>query len=306
MHMKHNYKHILLVLLLCAIGVQLNAHSFSAVNSDGVTLYYSYGTGSSVYVTYRGSSYSTYPDEYSGNVVIPKTVTYGGKTYSVTNIDQYAFRNCRGLTSVTIPESVTSIGGSAFYGCSGLASVNIPEGVTSIAGYTFEGCIGLLSVVIPNNVTSIESRAFYNTKLKSLTIGAGVQSIGYDAFGYSSSSSGASPIKVIWLPNTPPSGCEKVYTYYNYVPNDSYSKLSPGYRKKIYPLLSSMFEVDGIKYVPVSPSERTCDAIDCTYDKSAENIKIGKTVTYNLSTGISNHSLPVNKLKANSIASSLK
>ena len=43
--MKHNYKHILLVLLLCAIGVQLNAHSFSAVNSDGVTLYYSYGTG---------------------------------------------------------------------------------------------------------------------------------------------------------------------------------------------------------------------------------------------------------------------
>ena len=41
-----------------------------------------------------------------------------------------------------------------------------------------------------------------------------------------------------------------------------------------------MFEVDGIKYVPVSPSERTCDAIDCVYNKSAENTKIDNTVTY--------------------------
>ena len=40
-----------------------------------------------------------------------------------------------------------------------------------------------------------------------------------------------------------------------------------------------MFEVDGVKYVPVSPSERTCDAIDCLYNSDAENIHIGKTVT---------------------------
>ena len=40
-----------------------------------------------------------------------------------------------------------------------------------------------------------------------------------------------------------------------------------------------MFEVDGIKYVPVSPSERTCDAIDCAYNESAENINIGESVT---------------------------
>ena len=41
-----------------------------------------------------------------------------------------------------------------------------------------------------------------------------------------------------------------------------------------------MFEVDGVKYVPVSPSERTCDAIDCVYDSSAENVHIGETVSY--------------------------
>ena len=39
-----------------------------------------------------------------------------------------------------------------------------------------------------------------------------------------------------------------------------------------------MFEVDGIKYVPVTA--RTCEAIDCTYDPSVESIKIGSTVLY--------------------------
>ena len=49
---------------------------------------------------------------------------------------------------------------------------------------------------------------------------------------------------------------------------------------KVYPYLSTLFEVDGIKYVPVSPSERTCDAIDCCYNSSAEHLNIGKTVSY--------------------------
>lgn len=41
-----------------------------------------------------------------------------------------------------------------------------------------------------------------------------------------------------------------------------------------------MFEVDGIRYVPVSSSERTCDAIDCVYDESATYTKIASTVSY--------------------------
>ena len=42
-----------------------------------------------------------------------------------------------------------------------------------------------------------------------------------------------------------------------------------------------MFEVDGIRYAPVSSSERTCDAIDCVFDESAANTKIASTVSYN-------------------------
>ena len=72
------------------------------------------------------------------------------------------FRDCSGLTSVTIGNSVTSIGGAAFYGCSGLTSITIPNSVMSIEGYAFYGCFGLTSVSIPNSVTSIGNRAFQN------------------------------------------------------------------------------------------------------------------------------------------------
>ena len=50
------------------------------------------------------------PDEnikYSGSIEIPATVSYNGDTYSVTIIGDKAFYSCRGLTSVTLPNSVT-------------------------------------------------------------------------------------------------------------------------------------------------------------------------------------------------------
>ena len=131
-------------------------------------------------------------------------------------------------------------------------------------------------MTIPNSVTSIGEDAFYNTYLKSVTIGSGVLSIGSAAFSYSSSSYGSRPVKVIWLTNTPPSGYSNAAGMVNYVANDLYTSLS---NKTVYPFLSSMFEVNGVRYVPVSPSERTCDAIDCAYDETARNINIGTTVS---------------------------
>ena len=51
--------------------------------------------------------------EASQVVVIPRSV---GR-YKVIAIGALAFRDCSGLTSVTIPESVTSIGADAFQDC---------------------------------------------------------------------------------------------------------------------------------------------------------------------------------------------
>lgn len=44
---------------------------------------------------------------YSGNISIPSQVSYYGTTYSVAPIGYGAFKGCRGLTSVTIPNKVS-------------------------------------------------------------------------------------------------------------------------------------------------------------------------------------------------------
>ena len=81
-------------------------------------------------VSFKGSSYSQYPDEYTGNVVIPSSFENDGKKYTVTSIGKYAFRQCESLISVTIPNSVTSIGEYSFHLCKSLTSVTIPNSVT--------------------------------------------------------------------------------------------------------------------------------------------------------------------------------
>ena len=123
-------------------------------NADGKTIYYNYiNNNTELAVTYRGSSAYDYSYEYNGKVVIPKSVTYNNKTYSVTSIGWGAFQYCSGLTSVTIPNSVTSIGGSAFQDCSNLTSVTISNSVTSIGYYAFRDCSKLASVTFHcNNV----------------------------------------------------------------------------------------------------------------------------------------------------------
>ena len=146
---------VAMVALLCSVAA--SAHDFMV---DGIFYNIISSSGLKVEVTYKGSDYSAYYDEYSGSVVIPESVTYNGKTYSVTSIGGFAFYGCSGLTSVTISNSVTSIGYSAFNSCS-LTSVTIPNSVTSIGGYAFLGCSGLTSVIIPENVTFIAECAFY-------------------------------------------------------------------------------------------------------------------------------------------------
>jgi hypothetical protein len=125
--MKRLNSMILLTLLMSMIGTKALAYNIAVENADGVTIYYNYiNDGNELEVT-RNSN-----DKYSGSVVIPKEVTYMNRTRKVTSIGNNAFYYCRGLTSVTIPNSVTSIGEYAFHGCSGLTSVTIRNSVTSI------------------------------------------------------------------------------------------------------------------------------------------------------------------------------
>ena len=103
-------KKLSLLFALMLSTLMASAHNIEVKNADGVTIYYNYfNNGTELQVTYQGSSYSSYSNEYQGNVVIPEEVTYMNRTRKVTSIGERAFYECSGLTSVTIPNSVTSI-----------------------------------------------------------------------------------------------------------------------------------------------------------------------------------------------------
>ena len=98
----------------------------------------------------------------------------------LTSIGDYAFWDCSGLTSITIPSSVTSIGEGAFLECSGLTDITIPSNVTSIGEGAFYGCSSLTSITIPSSVTSIVDGAFYGCSgLTSITVESG--NVNYDS-----------------------------------------------------------------------------------------------------------------------------
>ena len=121
--------------------------------------------------------------KYSGDITIPSSIKVNESEYTVREIEGSAFRDCSGLTSVTILNSVTSIGNYAFMDCSSLTSITIPNSVTSIGYYAFEGCTSLTSVTIPNSVTSIGEKTFSGCSgLTSVTIPNSVTKIGLWAF----------------------------------------------------------------------------------------------------------------------------
>lgn len=119
---------------------------------------------------------------YEGSVAIPATVNIDGKAYSVTAIGEKAFYYCKGLTSITIPESVKEIGSNAFRNCAGLSTLTLPAGVTSIGYSAFFGCSGLTSFTIPAGVTTIEPYTFFGCKrIPSINLN-GITKIGGSAF----------------------------------------------------------------------------------------------------------------------------
>ena len=162
-------------MLFCVVSVYAQEDTFE---KDGLTyrVTNSWSSPGEVYVTKNESG------DYSGDIVIPAEVL-NDKTYKVKGIDSQAFKECTGLTSVTIPDGVTNIGYEAFRDCSKLTSVTIPNSVTSMSSSVFAGCSKLSDITLSNQLTSIEWETFLDcTSLSSITIPNSVTTIGSRAF----------------------------------------------------------------------------------------------------------------------------
>lgn len=138
---------------------------------------------------------------------------------SVSEIDYYAFENCRHLKTLVLPlrlkrenvyaskflncDSLYSISvdeknpylcsdGSVLYNkdkselvfvCHTVRKMSIPSSVTKIGTYAFSKCTNLTSIELPSGVTSLGSDAFNGcTNLTSITLPSNVKEIGTDAF----------------------------------------------------------------------------------------------------------------------------
>ena len=155
---------------LCAFS---NCTSLTSINVDSNNEKYMSDKG--VLYTKDKKSLIQYPCKKEGTEYI---ILQG-----VTSIGDSAFKDCKSLTSITIPNGVTSVGGYAFYCCTNLTNITVPNSVTSIGDSAFKDCRSLTSITIPNSVTSIGDSAFKDcTSLTSITIPNSVTSIGNDVF----------------------------------------------------------------------------------------------------------------------------
>ncbi len=219
-----------LLTFLCAIAASIGP-IFANGTKVGDLNYVFDDEKQTAFVTWQELYYEVYVwDNYSGltDVVIPSTIEYNNKSYTVVGIGESAFRkskiesviipntvtfigggafyDCYALTSVTIGNSVTSIGEEAFYACSRLTSVTIPNSVTSIGDGAFADCYSLTSVTIPNSVTSIGDYAFWGCSgLTSVEIPNSVTSIGSSAFR------GCSSLTSVTIPNSVTSIRERAF-----------------------------------------------------------------------------------------------
>jgi len=105
------------------------------------------------------------------------------KGLPVRVIADSAFKGCKEITSLSIPESVTVIGKLAFDDCDKITEITIPNSVISMGQRAFSDCDSLATVNIGDGLHTIPESAFFSCdKLKSIMFGSAVGEIGHSAF----------------------------------------------------------------------------------------------------------------------------
>ena len=232
--------------------------------------------GYSAFANCSGLKKSAYPDNIPNPFSYGRAIAYSAQETTIEDgviFDQAKttlyFAPATLAGEYTVPSTVKTIADNAFSYCEDITYVRMPATLSSIGKNAFLGC-RLYDFTIPNAVKSFDMATLSGNPLKSLTVGSGVTQISGAAYFLNGIE------KIFWLGNNPPEGCYSFNnTIVNFVSNDQYEFGN----QILYPFLSSMFDVEGIVYVPVSPSERTCNVVDYFYAPSNAVFSVPPTVT---------------------------
>lgn len=184
MIMKQKLHSLLLMVALLSWSMVVAASDFD----DGI-LKYTITSPSNLEVRCDGFTNAHTNDE---SVVIPETVNYNNRTYSVTMIGDgdstYSNGSCSfssKLKSILLPNSIVTINNYCFSKCYSLTEINIPNSVTAIGDVAFQYC-GLTSLVIPESIKKIGNGAFYGNShlMEVFFLGSEKPKIRSNAFDY--------------------------------------------------------------------------------------------------------------------------
>ena len=184
MIMKQKLHSLLLMVALLSWSMVVAASDFD----DGI-LKYTITSPSNLEVRCDGFTNAHTNDE---SVVIPETVNYNNRTYTVTMIGDgdstYSNGSCSfssKLKSILLPNSIVTINNYCFSKCYSLTEINIPNSVTAIGDVAFQYC-GLTSLVIPESIKKIGNGAFYGNShlMEVFFLGCEKPKIRSNAFDY--------------------------------------------------------------------------------------------------------------------------
>ena len=143
-------------------------------------------------IVLNGIKYRLYPtktakvlkkNDYSGDIVIPETVTYDNITYKITSLERGCFEGCWLLTSINLSSSITSLESGCFEGCWSLTSINLPSSITSLGDDCFSDCSSLTSINLPSSITSLGDGCFRDcSRLTSINLPSSITSLGSYCF----------------------------------------------------------------------------------------------------------------------------
>ena len=132
--------------------------------------------GLAAWVTSTNGWFAGEENTYSGDIVIPATVTYGGKEYSVMGICENAFKKCS-INSLTLSEGIVYISPNAFEETH-IGALYLPSTfrmwdnffTNEVNGYMLlQGCLGLETLVVSPDHPLYDSRDNCNAIIETAT-----------------------------------------------------------------------------------------------------------------------------------------